>query len=344
MRLRPVIASYSGETFSRISQYLDENVLQVIADVARTPRESKDIKEDVRTELVDMHVLAERDGLVVLDTAVFLHEDIESILTVVTPLARELAQRVLESGAAFRDAPPEVTLFLAGIIGLVQGVGRTAKLKQIGVDWKGYSGKYAQSKVDFDELCEAYEDLGADYLNKTVLWGERYTAVFIGPGGTSFRSLAQPMHASTASRQYARHLIRYLVDAYAMLIKGEIQSAALCSAAEAANLFRQGRPRTSVITVETMSRYGSAVETIIDHASSYYGGELGTFDALLRATTPGRQGVPPANMMLNLWRYVRKVTAHELYANGFFTDVLPQEGCLTVFYENDIERITQLFS
>jgi hypothetical protein len=344
VRLKPVIASYSGEIVSRIRQYLDDDVLQVIADVARTPRERKDIQEDVRTELVEMHVLTQREGFVVLDTSVFLREDIESILNTVTPLAKELARRVLEGGSAFREAPPEVTLFLAGIVGLVQGLGRTADVEQVGVDWKGYSGKYAQSKVDFDELCEAYERLGADYLNKTVLRGERYTAVFIGPRGIRFPSLTQPMNASETSRQYARHLNRYLVDAYAMLIKGEIQNRALGAAAEAANLFRQGRPRTSVITVETMSRYGSAVETIIDLASSYYGGELDTLDALLRATTAGRQGVPPANMMLNLWRYIRKVTAQELYASGFFSDALPEEKSLTVFYEHDVERIVQLFS
>ena len=52
--------------------------------------------------------------------------------------------------------------------------------------------------------------------------------------------------------------------------------------------------------------------------------------------------MPPANMMLNLWRYIRKVTAKELYANGFFTDAIPQEDILTVFYENDVELVKRL--
>ncbi len=47
-------------------------------------------------------------------------------------------------------------------------------------------------------------------------------------------------------------------------------------------------------------------------------------------------------MMLNLWRYIRKVTAKELYANGFFTDTIPEEGVLTVFYENDVELVQRL--
>jgi hypothetical protein len=47
-------------------------------------------------------------------------------------------------------------------------------------------------------------------------------------------------------------------------------------------------------------------------------------------------------MMLNLWRYIRKLTAQELYANGFLTDDIPEKGTLTVFYKNDLEWIRQL--
>jgi len=342
MRLKPVIASYSGDTFSSIRQYLDESVLHVIASIARSPRKSGEIAEDVLAELVEMHVLKEQDGLVVLDTSVFLRDDIKRILNTVTPIARGLAQQVLESGVEFKDAPPETTVFLGGIVGLVQGLGMNLKKKNIGVDWRNYPGKYAQSKVDFDELCDVYDDIGADYLNKTVLQGERYTAVFIGPGGTTFHSLTHPMNGSEASRRYARYLNRYLVDAYAMLVKGEIQNQALRSSAQVANLFRQGSPRTSVITRETLQEYGDAVDTIMNIASSYYEGKLHILDELLRSTNPGKQGVPPANMMLNLWRYIRKITAKELYANGFFTDAIPQEGILTVFYENDVELVKRL--
>jgi hypothetical protein len=192
-------------------------------------------------------------------------------------------------------------------------------------------------------MCDVYDAIGPDYLNKTVLRGERYTAVFIGPGGNSFRSLIHPRNGSEVSKRYTRHLNRYLVDAYAMLIKGETQNESLCSSAEAAGLFRQGSPTTSVITHETASDYRDAVEAIIDIAASYYEGELHTLDELLRSTTPGKQGVPPANMMLNLWRHIRKVTARELYANGFFTDTIPEEGTLTVFHENGVEWINRLF-
>jgi hypothetical protein len=47
-------------------------------------------------------------------------------------------------------------------------------------------------------------------------------------------------------------------------------------------------------------------------------------------------------MTLNLWRYIRKVAAKKLYANGFFTDTIPEKGTLTVFYENNVEWIRRL--
>lgn len=102
MKLNPAIASYSGDAFSRIRQCLDGDVLEVIARVARAPRRRDEIAADVLETLVEMHVLRERGGLVVLDTSVFLEDDIDSIVRTVQPLAEELADRVLRSGAAFQ--------------------------------------------------------------------------------------------------------------------------------------------------------------------------------------------------------------------------------------------------
>jgi hypothetical protein len=75
--------------------------------------------------------------------------------------------------------------------------------------------------------------------------------------------------------------------------------------------------------------------------ASYSGGYAiqQVFDELLRSTTSGKQGVAPANMYMNLWRYIRKMTAKALYANGFFNDTIPVDGCLTVFYENNVALI-----
>jgi len=342
MKLRPVIASYSGESTINIKRCLNENVLEVIASIACSPRPGTEIAIDVLAELVEMHVLKEQGGLVTLDTSVFLRNDIERILNTVTPLAKELCQKVLECGSAFRNAPPEITIFLAGTIGLEQGVGATVKQKHIAVDWKNYSGKYAQSKVDFDEVCDVYDAIGPDFLNKSVTQGERYTAVFIGPEGGSFKAFTHTINTSDLNWRYRNHLENYLADAYAMLVQGEIRNESLRKSAEIANMYKQGKPRTTVITNETIHEYESAIQSIIDVASSVYSSKLDTLDTLLRSTTAGQQGVPPANMMLNLFRYIRKLTAIDLYSSGFFTDTIPTEGTLTVFYKNDVELIRRL--
>jgi hypothetical protein len=245
MVLKPVIASYSGESYARIKQCLDDPILDVIAQVARAPQPSAEIPREVAAELVEMHVFVVQDGLVRLNTAVFLKSDIKNILSTVSPLAKEFAQRILECGAAFRHAPAEVTSFLAGILGVVQGIGRHMSQKIIGsAEWKEYAGKYARSKVDFDELCDIYETIGPDYLNKTVLPGERYTAVFIGPGGINFQSLNFAVDSPELSKIYAGNLNRYLVDAYAELVAGKIQNEALYAAAEAAHLYQQDKLRS----------------------------------------------------------------------------------------------------
>jgi hypothetical protein len=210
-------------------------------------------------------------------------------------------------------------------------------------EWKNYPGKYARSKVDFDEICDIYDAIGPDYLNKTVLRGERYTAVFIGPQGNNFASLAYA-GSSDLNRDYVAHLNRYLVDAYAMLVTGEVQSESLRAAAEAANMYKQGEPRTAVITNECAQEYEGAIQAITEVSSAYYDGKQHIFEELLRSTTSGKQGVAPANMSMNLWRYIRKLTARALYANGFFRDSIPEDGCLTVFYENDVELIGRLLN
>jgi hypothetical protein len=197
--------------------------------------------------------------------------------------------------------------------------------------------------VDFDEVCEIYDTIGPDFLNKSVLPGERYTAVFIGPPGeNTFSSFTRLINISDQSREFARHLNYFLSDAYAMLIKGDIKSESLRLSAEAAGMYKQGKPRTAVITNETVQKYQDGIHAIQDVTASFYIGKLEVFDKLLRSTTAGRQGVPPANMMLNLFRYTRKLVVKELYSCGFLTDTIPEEGTLTVFYENDIELIRRL--
>lgn len=78
----------------------------------------------------------------------------------------------------------------------------------------------------------------------------------------------------------------------------------------------------------------------ITHA--YFAGQLASIRELLRSTTCGRQGVPPENMMLNLWRYIRRAVARELYATGFLRDGAPGAGVITVFHESSVRVLDEL--
>ncbi len=342
MKLKPVIASYSGETFSAIRQCLTDDVLEVVASIAQSPQKRTDIPSTVLSDLINMHVCTEERQMVRLHTAVFLQDDITRIVTAIQPVAEGLSRRILACGAAFQQASPEITIFLAGIIGFGQGLGSLLSQKQIGTERKDYAGKYARSKVDFDESCPAYETLGPDTLNKSVLHGDRYTAVSIGPGGDNFCSWLSAGTDSERKRHYVNALNTYLVDAYAQLVTGERSHPSLRAAAEMANLSRQGTWRTAIITNTTIQPYETAIHAILETTSAYYAEHLGFFETLLHTTTAGRQGVSPSHMMMHLWRYIRKVSARTLYDAGFFTDTIPEHGAVTIFYENDVTLLRQL--
>lgn len=90
-----------------------------------------------------------------------------------------------------------------------------------------------------------------------------------------------------------------------------------------------------------IQKYEKATEAIIETTSSYYQEQIDALQALPQSTTAGRQGTPTANMMLHLWRYIRRLAAQKLYATDFFRDDIREHGPLTVFYENDAALMNQ---
>ncbi len=342
VELRPVIASYSGRSYYAIREFLDGRALDVVARAAASPVEAGELDSGIRDELIEMHVLREQDGLVRLDTSVFLEDDIQKIAAAISQFSTELSALVIEAAAEMRNEPPAITNLLVGIIGIGQSLGRALRDEGIAADWKSYGGKYGQSKVDFDEICEAYAALGQDLQNKTVLRGTRYTAVLIGPGGASYQISSSDTVSSGVTADYVWQINVFLTDAYAMLIAGELDNGALRSAAEQVGLFREGRPDTLVLTNDTIGRYMPVIDRVGRITHSYFREKLGPIRDLLRTTTCGRQGVPVENMMLNLWRYIRKGIAREMYARGFFTDRARENGVVTIFYENTVKVLAEL--
>jgi hypothetical protein len=342
IELRPVIASYSGSSYNAIKSYLDKPVLDVIAGVARSPALQSQLDPEVCAELIEMHVFTTVDSWIRLDTAVFLEEDLREVNRFASTFGQELAGLVGAAAAPLRSEPPVVTNFLVGIIGIVQSLGHALREAQMTLDWWNYGGKYARSKVDFEQNCEAAAAAGPDLLNKTILRGDRYTAVFTGPGGETFP--IQPACSAPGQAGYIWQINHFLTDAFALLLSGQAEHPALRSAAEQAGLFRNGQPEAAVLTNETISRHLPAIQNVRTIVRDYSFGKLPSIQELLYSTTGGRQGVPAGNMHLHLWRYLRRAVARALYTSGFFTDRVPETGVITIFYENNIGILNELLS
>lgn len=344
MVLKPVIASYSGESYKRIVNTLTQDYLDAIAKIAASPIDKKGINEEMLHELIEMHVLVEKNGFVRLNTAVFFEEDIKRIISVASALGKDLAKELIEVGSELMNASPEIRNFLGGIIGVGQGNSKFLREKRVVVDWKSYTGRFAQSKVDFDEVCDAYNSFGKDLQNKSIFRGEKYTAVFVGPGVKNYISLVKQIYSEKELSTYKNELMKYLTDSYAMLAGGILDSNTLKRTAEEVNLFKDGKSNTALIDSKVYQLYAPVIKKTSDMSNQFYSDNISIILECLRDTTVGRQGVPPENMMLNFWRYCRKALAKELYESRFFTDQVPVLGSITVFYDNTIDELKELFS
>lgn len=306
MKLQPVVASYTGESFAAIMNFLDDRALEVVARVARSPVPLAELDDMLVAELTEMHVLRVGDCFARLDTAVFLEPDIRMINGAVLQLAKELTPLVMEAAAPMRAEPPVVKNFIVGMMGVQQSLGRMFRETGIAVDWRSYGGKYASAKVDFDEVCEARTLLGADLQSKNVLRGTQYTAVLIGPDGG--RSPLRPGD----------------VDIHALRLATEQAAGA------------------ALLTDEQVEQYLPVLRAVSQVTGTFFAARVESMGEWLRATTAGRQSVPPANMMMHLWRYVRRGIAREFYAQGLLTDSVPEIGMITVFYRSDMRMLAEL--
>lgn len=337
MQLIPSVASYLGLQ-GQLKEALTADHLQLLATVAESPLPRRLASETLLGELLEMHTVRLEDGLVKLATAVFLERDIQRVIEVASSLGQRLADRLLVDGQELLTASPEIRNFLGGVIAAAQGPSRLLQTSGNAVNWRDYTGRYASTKVDFDQECPAFSALGPELQVKSVQKGDQYTAVFIGPGGTTFVSLLRgfcpPEH-----REYRQHLLRFLTDAYGRLLAGELTSSRLAQTAEQVGLFQNGQPRPVLVTPAIYAQYRDVIVRIAAASSQLYLEQIGEVFACLRETTSGRQGVPSENMIMHFGRYCRKALAKELYAAGFFTDRVPEQGSITVFYANRISEL-----
>ncbi len=336
MSLKPTIASYSGTTYRLMRDTLTGDLLDLIEQIVVTPAAMTHMNQAVLAELVAMHVLATTDHGLRLNTAVFMEEDIVNVWALASHLGAGLGKELLAVGEGLNGCSPEIKNLLGGIIGVSQGLSQVFRDQHLAVDWKSYTGRYAQAKVDFDQICDTYHSLNPDWQNKSVLRGNRYTAVFIGSGGSSYQSIVSEISSSPTFRN---HLLRLLTDAFGTLLTGHDVDDALMQTAQEIGFVRNGRPTPILVTKEIYHELAPVIQRISAISCQFYLDHLPLVMKRLRQTSCGSRGVPPENMMMHFWRYCRRALAKELYAAGFLTDDVPSTGSITVFYDNEIEEL-----
>lgn len=337
MKLKTLVASYSGKARVEIEQYLTEDILDTISNIALRPQKLTKVEAEVMKELTQMRVLREEKGLAKLATAVFLEADMNLFYDTAASIGSALALAVEGAGEALLDEPPEVRSYVAGILGMGHSYAETLKEDGWMARWKDLDGKYGHSKVDFDQVCDAYDLYGPDLLVINTNRGEHYSAVVIGPNKESFFSYLLEWRKTAPddnTYNFATSLTTHLTDAFAMLANGSLQSQALLSAAEAAHMAENGRVLSTVIKPDEAKRYAEIATKIAAAVAVVARETADQATAVLLRTTPGKQGVRPEDMMLNFHRYVRKLASKKLYQDGYFSDRIPETGIASLFYEN----------
>ncbi len=337
MKLKLLVASYSGKARVGIEQYLTEAILDTISGIALKPQKLAKVDPEVMKELIQMRVLREEKGLVKLSTSVFLESDMNLFYDTAASIGNALALAVENLGAALLDEPPEVRSYVAGILGMGHSYIEALKEGRWISAWKDLDGKYGHSKVDFDQVCDVYDRYGPDLLVINTNRGEQYSAVILGPSKESFFSYLLEWRKTApddSTYNFATSLTTHLTDAFAMLANGSLQSKALLSAAEAAHMAENGKSLSTVIKPDQARRYAEIASQIGGAVRDVAMETADQAVAVLQQTTPGKQGVKPEDMMLNFHRYVRKLASKKLYQDRYFTDRLPETEIASLFYEN----------
>lgn len=338
MKLIESIASYTGESRRRMQQVLTADVKDMIAKVSRNQLNASEIDCNILKELIEMDVFRDCDGQIKPYTAIFFEEDIEKLYNPIFVMGERLADIVICNGTELENSSPNIRNFIGSIMGMGQGLHSALKSVNLASNWQNKTGKYEKCKVDFNQECQVFMKFGEDLQIKRVHRGNDYTSVVIGPGTDDYCSYiwnAKQLSSNSGIHEFYDNLVTYLTDAIPLLLMGKIQDESLEKVALNANI--DIYDKSSVITCEESDKYHYTIKKISDACTEYFLNNIEQVKNMLTSTIVGQQGAPFENMMMNLWRYLRKAVAIKLYENGFLNDKVPVNGSITVFYENGID-------
>ncbi len=332
MELIESIACYSGSVRHKIMNVLTKDVKTIIAALVCNP--SFNVDENIIKELIEMDIFKYTENKLTPNTAIFFEEDMLLIKETVEEISGGIADITKENSTGFEACSPDIRNFI-GCIMVGQELHSALKDRGLASTWQLKTGLYERSKVDFNQLCEGYRAFGVDLQNKSVDKGNYYTSVTIGSVENNYLScLLNKNNKNENIGKFYEKLAIGLIDVIPLLINGQIQNEALKEAARTTNINVDSQ--STCITVKDAEKYKPIIDKISNKCADYYISNINRIHNLLSNTVVGRQGAPIENLMMNFWRYVKKMTSQKLYDNGFLVDEIPLSGSATIFYENSI--------
>jgi hypothetical protein len=326
----------------RLKRLLDHEVKQVIGSVAVTPVRITDLDAAIFTSLIEAAVLKEKNGLAKLDCSVFLEPDIELISEAADPLGKMLAEALEECTDSPEKLPAAVKQFIFGTVAMGSCMERYLVDEGFAFEWRNVTGKYARCEVIFDEVCDAFDKAGP-YISA---WNGSFSDRFVFHAMnvddiktfTSFLYSASICVEAGGAIAFMESMYNYLTDAFAQLILGEIESESLKKAAEAANLYKNGRPVSMVITEKEAGPYLDLATRAKEAGLNFVEKRGPEMIDILKCTQLYQvHGVFPEKSATHFLHYIRKAATKKLYADHFFNDSLFEKGLLTLFYEKSID-------
>jgi len=256
--------------------------------------------------------------------------------TAVVKWGRDLAQRIIALDVQLPEMQSGIKRLVIGMNGLDQGVFELLISGGYAFDHRSTKGRYAGAKVDFYEVCDAYDRFGPYLSGGYGFRGDKYVVKIIGQDHAIYDYMNAGVSLNNDKLQvFQININKYLVDVLGGVLRGENSSLSLVAAAEAIGWMKSGKATVPVITKVESLVYSKVVKQVHKVIDEFLGDTSKQMNALLKDTTSGRQGVSPDKLIVDLMRYVRMATHRELYDSGFYNDTLPDGGNITIFRELD---------
>jgi len=318
----------------RVEQLLTDEVKELVIRIATGMVDLKAVDPRICEELKQARIVRVGDGIVRIDTAVFLEDDLMAIYKVAEQWGADLAQRITALEEKLPEMAPGIKRLMIGMNGIDQGVFNLLISEGYAFNHRATSGRYATAKIDFYELCDAYDRFGPYLSGGYGYHGERFGVQIIGHDQGIYRYLNEGITLEE-DKQYSfrTNVNKYVTDALGEFLLGEVDHPSLSVAAEAAGFVKSGKTLVPVITETGAPVYWNAVKHVRDVIGVFIRSNEKEMEAFLSDTLPGKQGVSSDKLIVDLMRYVRLLTHKTLYVNGFYTDSLPDGGNITVFRE-----------